>query len=459
MSITASRLGSAPITLDWSNLVSVPASPTSARTSGPNPAATEAWEKLKGRFRSGEIGFYDSPISNDLSQAREAQALAEQLLSRRRFTDCLFLGIGGSSLGPISLLSALKERCKTGIRFHFQENPDALDWRSTLSDLNPTNTLVCVVTKSGTTFETVAQFLLALEWLGKDKLQTHVVAITDPAKGDLKKFATETQIPTLHIAPSIGGRFSVFTPVGLFAAALAGLNVGEFLNGARQVRDYCEKQPLEKNPLLILGNELIRHYQRRPIHVCMPYSTRLKQLGAWFVQLWGESLGKDGKGFTPLAAVGAVDQHSILQLLRDGPDDKITMFVSVDQVEDEVKIPKLITTTIGTTPFPAFKLLEGHTLHELLRVEQAAITLVLARQNRPNFTITLDRLDERSMGALFFAYAVLTAFTGTLWEVDPFDQPGVEEGKVYIRDSLTRAASGPNTDDENSPVARLRREN
>jgi glucose-6-phosphate isomerase len=459
MTVTASRLGSAPITIDWSNLarIAVPGAPATSR--GPDAREIqEAWSRLKARFDQGEVGFYEAPAKNELSQANESLALAESVLKRRQFTDCLFLGIGGSALGPISLLSALTDRCQSGVRMHFMENPDPTDWKGTIRCLNPETTLVVCVTKSGTTFETMAQFLLALEWLGPERAKTHVIAITDPAKGDLKSFAMQYDIPTLHIAPSMGGRFSVFTPVGLFPAALAGLKVQDFLLGARQVRDHLEKAPLEKNPLFILASELIRHSTRRTVHVCMPYSTRLRLLGSWFVQLWGESLGKDGKGFTPVAAVGATDQHSILQLLRDGPDDKVTFFMTVDKVDDEVRIPKA-TRGLETGRYPAFKLLQGHTLHELLATEYRATSLVLTKQAKPNLTLQLDRIDERSMGAIFFAFSVLTAVTGTLWGINPFDQPGVEEGKVYIRESLSRDAARPDpSDDDNSPVGRLRRD-
>jgi glucose-6-phosphate isomerase len=454
MSVTAARLGSAPLTLDWSHL---------GKSSAAGADSAEAWTQLKGRFAKGEIGFYDTPLASpegdELSQAKASEQLAAEILAKGHFTDCLFLGIGGSSLGPLSVLSALQDRRQNKLRFHFMENPDPLEWSGTLKGLDPSSTLVCVVTKSGTTFETMAQFLCALDWLGEKRVPSHVVAITDPQKGDLKAFAAQQKIPTLHIAPSVGGRFSVFTPVGLFALALAGLSVTDFLLGAKQVRDFAEKSPVEKNPLFIIGSELIRHFNKRPIHVCMPYSTRLKSMSSWFVQLWGESLGKDGKGFTPLAAVGATDQHSILQLLRDGPDDKVTWFVTIDKVADPVKIPRPELKGTTTAQYAAFRLLQGHTLQELLTVEYRAISQVLTRQNRPNLSIQLDQLDERSVGALYFAFSVLTAFTGTLWGVNPFDQPGVEEGKIYIRDSLTQSAETQRqefADDDNSPVARLR---
>ncbi|MFZ9595731.1 MAG: glucose-6-phosphate isomerase [Bdellovibrionia bacterium] len=430
MAVTATRLGSSPMTLDWTQM---------RITHKYDPESfAEVWSQLKDRFASREVGFYDAPVDSELSDIQACQELAAQVLQNPQISDCLFLGIGGSALGPISLLSALREKCSTRIRFHFLENPDPLEWKSTLASLRPDSTLVCSVTKSGTTFETMAQTLLALQWLGRERWKTHFVAITDPKKGDLRQFASDEGLKTLSIHPSIGGRFSVFSSVGLFPAALAGLSLDSFLAGAAQIREYMDKCPGEKNPIFILADEFIRQYPKRSTHVCMPYSTRLKSLGAWFVQLWGESLGKDGKGFNPLAALGATDQHSILQLLRDGPDDKVTFFITVDHVEDPISIPKVSAGAGQWKTYPAFKILEGHSLHELMGIEQRSIALVLSRQTRPSLTIRLDRLDEKSMGAVFFFFSVLTAFTGEKWGVNPFDQPGVEEGKVYIREALSQ---------------------
>jgi len=447
MSITATRIGSAPLRIDWTNYIQFPVSGSQLDPKNHLPQWTEAWDKLKKRFASGEVGFYDAPIQPEISQVTETDALAAQILKSQRFTDCLFLGIGGSALGPISLLSSLQERCNTGMRFHIVDNPDPVEWKSTLGKLRPDTTLVCVVTKSGTTFETMAQFLLAMNWLGKSRFKTHVLAITDPTKGDLRTFANKEGIPTLSIAPSIGGRFSIFSPVGLLPAALSGLSTAAFLIGAKQVRDAMEKIPPEKNPIFILGQEMLRQVSKRTIHVCMPYSTRLRHVGAWFVQLWGESLGKDGQGFTPIGAVGATDQHSILQLLRDGPNDKATLFITLDKVPHDEKIPRLFLDP-GHPSYASFRLLENHSLQELLMTEYRATAQVLTRQGRPNLTLGLDQLDERALGALYFFFSVLTAFTGTLMGVNPFDQPGVEEGKVYTREALTaaKAASLSNSD-------------
>jgi glucose-6-phosphate isomerase len=464
MSVTATRLGSSPITLDWTGFARIPAGGSTPNFK-PIPYRSEdfesAWRALKSRFVSREVGFYDAPTEDFLSEAQACEKLAAEIRSQGWMTDVLFLGIGGSALGPISLLQALGATPQ-GPRFHFVENPDPTAWNQTIQHLRPESTLVCVVTKSGTTFETLAQALCALEWTGRNRWKSHVVAMTDPEKGDLRKWARNQGVPCLTIHPSIGGRFSIFSPVGLFPLALAGFQVAPFLEGAKQVRDYCEKTALEKNPLFLLGADLIRHFPKRPIHVCMPYSTSLRSTADWFVQLWAESLGKDGKGFTPIGALGATDQHSILQLLRDGPDDKVTWFLTVDQVADPVKIPKVLSG-LELNEYPSFAQLQEHSFQDLLRMEYQATSKVLAQRSRPQFTMQLDRIDERAMGALYFAFSVMTAFTGTYWGVNPFDQPGVEEAKVYIREALKRRNSDETSyshtgeeDDTNSPVARLR---
>ena len=398
MSITATQLGMAPITLDWSQLMgqSLPSWKSLDKES-----FDSAWKTLTQRFSSLEVGFYNAPSQTEISGILASESLAKQFLAQNQFTDCLFIGIGGSSLGPISLLAALKERTQSAVQFHFLENPDPYDWTSTVKNIRPETTLVCVVTKSGATFETTAQMLCSLEWLGKSRWKTHFMCITDPAQGDLRQFAQQEGLTTLPIHPSIGGRFSIFSSVGLFPAALAGLDVQAFLLGAKQVRDYMEKISLEKNPIFLIASELLRFYPQRSIHVCMPYATRLRTLGLWFTQLWGESLGKEGKGFTPLSAVGPNDQHSLLQLLRDGPDDKVTFFLRVEKMGEALKIPKAPEGPKAKI-YPAFYLLQGHTLQDLLKIEYQATSLVLSRRARPHFSISLDTLDERNLGALYF---------------------------------------------------------
>ncbi|RYZ64619.1 MAG: hypothetical protein EOP09_15655, partial [Proteobacteria bacterium] len=402
MSVTASRIGSSSLLIEWSGL--------------PRPARSDShqgkdkfkapWESLKNRFANQEVAFYNAPIDEKVSCLSATIELASQVRKSGKFKTALFLGIGGSSLGPMSLLSALKHKANSGIDCLFMENPDPEDWVYTLKKFDPATTLIVPIAKSGTTFETLAQFLLALEWLGEARWKEHVIAITDPVKGDLRKFANEAGIRTLPIFPGVGGRFSLFTPVGLFPAAIAGLDPEALMNGAKKCRDYCEKTPIEKNPLFLIGADLLAQFKERPIHVAMPYSTELKLFGSWFVQLWAESLGKDGKGFTPLAALGAVDQHSLLQLLRDGPDDKVVFFLRVTDTENKVTIPslkKLATGSLASISLPAFDILSGTSLHDLLTIEYQAIAKVLTNRARPHFLFQLDKLNEESLGTLTFA--------------------------------------------------------
>lgn len=422
MTLQASKLGSSPLMLDWSGLQVM---------SVDSNTITTAWTKAQARIAKKDSEFYHTPIDPAHHENEASVTLANRLLETGKFHDVLFLGIGGSALGPMSMLYALKHRRKTPLKFHFMENPDAIDWTDTVSKLDPDSTLVVVVTKSGTTYETISQFLIAQAWLKKERWSTHIVAITDPKKGDLRAWADKNGIMTLPISPTIGGRFTVFTPVGLFASALAGFDNDAFLNGAKSVRDYCENTAADKNLIFTTMERIFTISDRHPIHVLMPYSTRLKLISNWFVQLWGESLGKDGKGYTPVAAVGATDQHSLLQLLRDGPNDKITGFITIQNVDDPAKIP---SGSLG--PYSSFEQLRGKTLHDLLTYEYKAIAQVLSRRPRPNWTLSMERLDEASLGALYFFFSVATAYMGERLDVNPYDQPGVEEGKIYIREYL-----------------------
>lgn len=448
MAVTASRFGSAPLLLDWSGI------PTEI-----SPARREEldslWRKTLSGLHENLSGFYNAVTDPLLSQIGPSRDLAQSFLDSGTVKDCIFIGIGGSSLGPLFLIDALKHRATTPVRFHFFENPDPIDWSHRIARLDPAQTLVCVVTKSGTTYETLSIFMLAYDWLlrslGKTGAAQRCVAITDPEKGELLEFARKENIATLSIAPSVGGRFSIFTPVGLFAGALAGLDMQALLQGARKVRDYCEKASIEKNNFMIWAEALFSRAATHRTHVMMPYSTPLRLLADWWVQLWAESLGKDGKGFTAVPALGAIDQHSMLQLLRDGPNDKVIWFLNISDLGPKVKIP-----SIGFK-VKTFDLLEGQELGDLLNTEFRAIQKVMSNQKRPHLQLQIDALHEESLGSLFFTFSVLTAYMGALLGVNPFDQPGVEEGKIYIRERLLQNKEESRTSGDEEETHRLRR--
>ena len=432
MSATASRFGNSPLMMDWSGLTAHVKDFSTEHKAN----LSKAWDATLQKLHDRVSGFYDCPTDAHLSQIAACESLAEKLKKQGEYTDCVFIGIGGSSLGPMCLIDSLKHLATNPIQFHFFENPDPIDWTYRIRRLNPSKTLVCVVTKSGTTYETLSIFMLAFDWLkkglGEDRAVAQTIAITDPEKSELLDFARSKNIQTLTIAPSVGGRYSAFTPVGLFALELAGLSAEKFLIGAKKVREYCERSSTDKNLFIQLGGSLQMLEITHPIHVMMPYSTPLRLVANWWVQLWAESLGKNGKGFTAVPSLGAVDQHSMLQLLRDGPNDKVIGFINLQNFGAPVEIPG-----IGFKS-KTFDLMEKQDLAGLLDTEFRAIQKVMLNQKRPAFQLQLDELNEEAMGAIFFFFCVLTAYMGEVIGENPFDQPGVEEGKIYIRENLEK---------------------
>jgi glucose-6-phosphate isomerase len=396
----------------------------------------------------------DLPYARDTVE--QVQALADGFA--QWFEDVVVLGIGGSGLGAAALKEALLGRYwnhgSAEDREHFPrlwvvDNPDPHTFRALLDRLDPATTLFNVVSKSGATAETMAQYLVARGWVeetvGDDSARGHFVFTTDPFGGALRQIGDAEGVPMLPVPENVGGRFSVLSPVGLFPAAVCGVDITALLEGAARMADRCMNEKLEENPAGLLAT-LLHAADRdlgRPIHVLMPYADRLAPVAAWFQQLWAESLGKarttggevDPRGPTPLAAVGATDQHSMLQLLMEGPHDKAVVFVSVEDMGEVVAIPER-HPEIG-----AISYLGGHSLQALLHAEQVATAEALRREGRPNATLRLERVDAHGLGALFMLLQIATVYAGALYDVDPLDQPGVELGKQLTYGMLGRAGA------------------
>ncbi len=380
---------------------------------------------------SGKLGFWGLPAQRENADA--AVAFAKSL--PEAITDVLVLGIGGSSLGGRALYQALvgppelAQAAPGKRRLHFPDNSDPWLLAKLLRVLRPEQTLALVISKSGGTVETAAQMLVVEEWLGAHRA-TQLVAITDPEQGSLRALARRDGLATFPIPANVGGRFSILTAVGLVPAALAGIDVHALLDGARAVAEACRAPELRENPAGLLATLHVAHHERfgRNIHVLMPYADALRPFAAWYVQLWAESLGKRfdraGKkvelGPTPLPAVGATDQHAQVQLFMEGPRDKLVTFVAVESLDEDLGIPR----AEGANAY-----LGGHRLSTLLDAERRGTTLALARDGRPSMTLVVPRIDARSVGGLLFLYEAATAIAGELYDVDAFDQPGVEEGK------------------------------
>ncbi|HEY9225718.1 MAG TPA: hypothetical protein VIP11_03670, partial [Gemmatimonadaceae bacterium] len=270
--------------------------------------------------------------------------------------------------------------------------------------------------------------------------KTHMVFVTDPKKGALRRISASDGIPALDIPPAVGGRFSVLTPVGILPAALVEMDTAQLLAGAHDIAQQCAGDVLAKNPAGVFASlEYLADVKLgRHIHVLMPYSDPLRDVADWFVQLWAESLGKHrtpgDKGFgpTPLGALGATDQHSKVQLFMEGPPDKTVAFIAVADGGADVAIPQLHADV------KELGYLGGHRLGELLSIEQRATAGALARRGRPNMTIHVDRVDAWHLGALFTLFEIATIYAGELYGVNPLDQPGVELGKQFTYAMLGR---------------------
>ena len=384
----------------------------------------------------GVLGFWDL-------KAREADAKSVREAAKRikgEFEWLVVLGIGGSSLGLRTILDAFcppspftgRKGCKVIVVDNIDPErlerlDERIDWKKTA---------INVVSKSGNTPETAAQFIWMREKLvkavGADKAKKRIFATTDKSKGLLRPVADKEGYPTFSVPDNVGGRFSVLTPVGLLPAAAAGIDPLELVGGAADMAARCDTPDLEKNPgyLIAALHYLADTKKKMNVSVMMSYADGLLTFAEWYKQLWAESLGKrkDLKGNdvfvgqTPVTALGPTDQHSILQLLMEGPFDKLITFLSLETFRTTVKMPK----GAAAEPYPY---LAGRTFNDLLAYEREAVAASLAGEGRPSLTVRLDELTPRTLGELFFLYEAATAFGGGLYGVDAFDQPGVEAGK------------------------------
>lgn len=365
------------------------------------------------------------------------------------FDNLLLIGIGGSSWGTIAIHTALNHTYHNEWdhrpRFYVLDNSDPEELEDLLDGLDLTRTCVNVVSKSGTTPETLANFAIVLEALQQavpTDWARRVVVTTDAApparEGLLLQMAAELGFHKLLIPPLVGGRFSLLTAVGLFPSALLGVPVRSLLAGAQATNQALLAPKSQLLRAIFVSRAFMRKLNRN-IMVLMPYHRRLRYLSNWYMQLWAESLGKkhnrEGKvvhnGTTPLGALGAADQHSLNQLFIEGPPDKLITFLRVEQFQRSRPIPDLVRK------YEPLAWLAGHSLADLINAEQQATAAALAREQRGSRTITLPKLTPEALGSLFQFFALETHIWGELDNINPFDQPGVELGKVLTRKSLT----------------------
>ncbi len=363
-----------------------------------------------------------------------------------RFDNVLILGIGGSALGARAISEALlppywnlldKEKRNSFPRIFFLDNIDPDQIIGLLDLLDLKKTLVNVITKSGSTAETMSQFMLIKEKLETqlgDDYRKNIIATTDREMGVLKQLADQEGYKTFYIPDDISGRFSVFSAVGLLPLALVGIDIDEIIQGIKDMDLALKNTDIRHN---IAAQNALIHYlmfkeKNISMSVMMPYSNRLKFFPDWYVQLWAESLGKehdkDGNrvnvGQTPIKAVGATDQHSLLQLFAEGPNNKIVNFIKVKEFDNDVEIPKIFEyTSVGY--------LGGKTFNRLMEAEENSTRISLNDYKRPNVTFILPKIDAYHLGQLFYMFEVQTAIAGELYNINTFSQTGVEQSKNY----------------------------
>ncbi|HSJ24601.1 MAG TPA: glucose-6-phosphate isomerase [Longimicrobiales bacterium] len=404
------------------------------------------------RRRAGELGFFDLPYQHQVVE--QIRSFADGL--GQAFDNVVVLGIGGSALGTIALQHALlpphwNELDDEGRdyypRLYVLDNVDPSTIRPLLDRLDPRRTLFNVVSKSGSTAETMAQFMIVRERLRQalpdDAYRGHLIFTTDPEKGVLRRIADEEGIATLPVPPAVGGRFSVLSAVGLLPAALAGIDVEALLAGAAAMDARCDTAELAANPAGMFAalQYLADTARGAPIHVMMAYSDRLYGMADWFRQMWAESLGKRldrqgdevHRGPTPVKALGATDQHSQVQLYMEGPFDKTVTFLATGDHGPDLEIPGIYgdVSELGY--------LGGRSLGELLDAERQATSAALAAAGRMNMTIELPRADAHAVGQLLMMLQIATVYAGEMYGVDPLDQPGVELGKQLTYALMGRA--------------------
>ena len=382
-----------------------------------------------------------------LSETAEiaGQIAAEAAQHRERFNNFVVLGIGGSALGNIALQTALnhpfynllpaaqRARCP---RLFVLDNidPDFVD--GALDVLPPEETLYNVISKSGKTAETLAQFMLfgrQLEERLGPRAAEHLIITTDADKGPLRAAADSLGCRSHVIPADVGGRFSVLTPVGLVSAAYTGIDVEELIRGAAMMRDRCSNGDMMTNPALFYAaaQYLFNVDKGALISVLFAYSHRLRDLADWYRQLLAESIGKrfdrGGKevftGVTPVKALGVTDQHSQVQLYAEGPADKTFTFLSVEKSRSRVTIPGDGQIAKGQD------YLAGRTLADLFSAELRGTELALTDAGRPSCRIVFPEVTASAVGQFFFMMELHIAYAGVLYNINPFDQPGVEAGK------------------------------
>lgn len=395
-----------------------------------NEIVQKAHQAILQDIKDDILGFYDLP-SKDLTKIKEVTAEL-----RTKYDNFVVLGIGGSALGNKALYNALRVEKDLDKKLFVMDNVDPHLIFDILNNLDLNKTVFNIITKSGTTAETMATTMIVIDILKTkfpESYKEHIVITTDKEKGFLRKMVNEEGFIDFEVPNNVGGRFSILTDVGLVSSAFLGIDIDKLMAGAARMKEACLQSDFLSNPAYLNG--LIHYlYMQKGfnISVMMPYSNSLYDMADWYRQLWAESLGKkfsnENKeifvGQTPVKALGTTDQHSQVQLYREGPNDKLMTLIKVNYFNHDYVIPNILPDR------DEINYLGGQKLSTLLNAELDATEYALTKSGRPNCRISIPTINELELGKLIFMYEVQTVFTGKLMNINPLDQPGVEEGKI-----------------------------
>jgi len=405
------------------------------------PRIAKLTDQFAAERKAGNLRYRDLPYDDDMIESVHSQV--------ERFRDrceiLIVLGIGGSALGNIALQNALNpwtynlksDRTRTGPQLFVLDNVDPDQIKSVIDLIAPKlkKTIVNVISKSGETAETASQFILFRDLLQSklgSKYKENILATTDPKGGTLREICNAEGFRTLEVPEGVGGRFSVLSAVGLFSAAMTGIDIDALMSGCKDMDKRVKDPTLQKNPAAMLAAiHYLLNAKGKVMSVMMPYSTSLYSLADWFRQLWAESLGKQkdlkgndvNAGQTPIKALGTTDQHSQVQLYREGPNDKLITFLEVEKFANKLGIPSSMRN-VKTLDY-----LASSDFQTLINSEKLGTEYALLESHRPTLTVLFPRISPETVGQFLYLYETAVSYMGALLGINTYDQPAVQLGK------------------------------
>ncbi|WP_372998772.1 glucose-6-phosphate isomerase [Sulfurimonas sp.] len=393
-----------------------------------NPSISDAdvFNEIEKEKKS--IGYYNL-VHQDTTLFKEYAKSVKQ-------TNIVVIGIGGSTLGTYAIYKFLKHSKTLTKQLYFLETTDPIDIKSKVEAIDLDDTLFIVISKSGTTIETVSIFKYINSLVKCDKDNTLVITEHD---SKLNTYAKTNNIKTFEIPKDVGGRFSVFSAVGLLPLSIVGIDIDELLEGTKEIYASFFERKEVYNRLIKKARFFVEYKNSFNINVVFSYSSRLEGFNKWYIQLWGESLGKvdinsTRQGLTPIGIIGPIDQHSFLQLIVEGRRDKTVTVIKVDDFDSDLKIP--YTKLDGLEELGYIDNIKFSSL--INQQADATIESINNLNDIPCDVITIDDVSEKAISALMYEYELLTSICAKFMYINAYDQPGVEAGKIILKEKLNK---------------------